>query len=183
MQSLTLAIWGTCRTLDGPGFEPLISKASECDSIEGKGTPEGIFRLDLKMTQSRESRARVFRRWWATWPESCGAVRARLFRRQPRANEAARAAADRWDSATVVPYPPITVPQLLLCARVGDSVVVGPSRQQQRNLPHWMRRIRAMAANPSVLMDKNREGGLFGLTWPFCLRLPCLFRLPCILSP
>ena len=28
-QSLTLAIWGACRTLDGPGFEPLISKASE----------------------------------------------------------------------------------------------------------------------------------------------------------
>ena len=29
MQSLTLEIWGACRTLDGPGFEPLISKASE----------------------------------------------------------------------------------------------------------------------------------------------------------
>ena len=24
---------------------------------------------------------------------------------------------------------------------------------------------------------------MFGLTCPFCLRLPCLFRLPCILSP
>ena len=29
MQSLTLAIWGAYRTLDGPGFEPLISKATE----------------------------------------------------------------------------------------------------------------------------------------------------------
>ena len=28
-----------------------------------------------------------------------------------------------------------------------------------------------------------RKGGLFGLTWPFCLRLPCPFCLPCILSP
>ena len=45
-----------------------------------------------------------------------------------------------------------------------------------------MRRIRATAANPPVLMDKNGEGGLFGLTWPFCLRLLCLFRRPCILS-
>src|SRR6185503_10948452 len=33
---------------EGPGFEPLISKALECDSFEGKGTPEGIFRLGLK---------------------------------------------------------------------------------------------------------------------------------------
>ena len=48
MQFLTLAIWGACRTPEGPGFEPLISKASECDSFEGKGTPEGIFRLGLK---------------------------------------------------------------------------------------------------------------------------------------
>ena len=28
-QSLTLVIWGACRTLGGPGFEPLISKVSE----------------------------------------------------------------------------------------------------------------------------------------------------------
>ena len=48
MQSLTLAIWGACRTLDGPGFEPLISTASECDSFEGKKTPEGIFRHDSR---------------------------------------------------------------------------------------------------------------------------------------
>ena len=32
-------------------------------------------------------------------------------------------------------------------------------------------------------MDKNGEGGLFGLTWPYFLRLPYLLRLPCILSP
>ena len=61
MQSLNLAIWGAYRTLDGSGFEPLISKASKCDSFEGKGTPKGIFRLDSKAMQSRESRARVFR--------------------------------------------------------------------------------------------------------------------------
>ena len=24
---------------------------------------------------------------------------------------------------------------------------------------------------------------MFGLTWPLCLRLPCLLRFPCILSP
>ena len=57
LQSLTLVIWGACRTLEGPGFEPLISKASECDSFGGEGTPEGIFRLDSKTTQGRESRA------------------------------------------------------------------------------------------------------------------------------
>ena len=136
MQSLTLAIWGACRTLDGPGFEPLISKASECSSFEGKGTPEGIFRLDSKTTQSRESRARVFRWWWATWPDSCGAVRARLFRRQPRADEAVWAAADGWDSATVAPHPPVTVPHLLPRARVGDSAVMGPIRRRKQNLPH-----------------------------------------------
>ena len=61
MQSLTLGIWGACQTLDGPGFEPLINKALKCDSFEGKGTPEEILRLDSKMTQSRKSRARVFR--------------------------------------------------------------------------------------------------------------------------
>ena len=139
MQSLTLAIWGACRTLDGPGFEPLISKASKCDSFEGKETPEGIFRHDSRMARSRESRARVFRWLWATWPDSCGAVRVRLFRRQPRADEVAWAAADGWDSAIVTSCPPVTVLQLLLRARVGDSVVVGPSRQRQRNLPHSMR--------------------------------------------
>ena len=139
LQSLTLVIWGACRTSEGPGFEPLISKASKCDSFGGEGTPEGIFRLDSKMTQGRESRARVFRWWWATWPDSCGAVWTRLFRRQPRADEAALAAADGWDGATVAPRPPVTVPQLLLRARVGDSAVVGPTRQRYRNLPHSMR--------------------------------------------
>src|SRR6185437_12273201 len=123
MQSLTLVIWGACRTSEGPGFEPLISKPSKCDSFEGKRTPEGIFHLDSKTTQSRESRARVFRWWWATWPDSCGAMR------QPRVDEAAWAAADGWDSATVAPCPPVTVPHLLLCVRVGDSAVAGPSRQ------------------------------------------------------
>ena len=44
MWSLTLAIWGACRTLDGPGFEPLISKASNLISFDGKESPEGIFR-------------------------------------------------------------------------------------------------------------------------------------------
>ena len=43
MQSLTLAIWGACRTLDGPGFEPLISKASESNSFDGKESSEEIF--------------------------------------------------------------------------------------------------------------------------------------------
>ena len=44
MQSLTLVTWGTCRTLDGPGFEPLISKASNLISFDGKESPGGIFR-------------------------------------------------------------------------------------------------------------------------------------------
>ena len=44
MQSLTLVIWGACRTLDGPGFEPLISKASKSISFDGKKSPRGIFR-------------------------------------------------------------------------------------------------------------------------------------------
>ena len=130
MQSLTLAIWGACRTPDGPGFEPLISKASKCDSFEGKETSEGIFCQDSRTAWSRGSRARVFRWLWATWPDLCGAVRARLFRRQPRADEAAWAAADGWDNATVAPRPPVIVSHLLLCARVGDSAVVGPTRQR-----------------------------------------------------
>ena len=127
LQSLTLVIWGACRTSERPGLEPLISKASKCDSFEGKGTPEGIFLLDSKTTQSRESRARVIRWWWAMWPDSCGVVRARLFRRQPWVDEAAWAAAGGWDSATVAPRPPITVPQLLLHARVGDPRSWGPA--------------------------------------------------------
>ena len=44
MQSLSLVIWGTCRTLDGPGFEPLISRASKLICFDGKESPGGIFR-------------------------------------------------------------------------------------------------------------------------------------------
>ena len=43
MQSLSLAFWGTYRTLDGPGFESLISKASESNLFDGKESQEGIF--------------------------------------------------------------------------------------------------------------------------------------------
>ena len=43
VQSLTLAIWGAGRTLDGPGFEPLISKASKSISFDGKKSPRRIF--------------------------------------------------------------------------------------------------------------------------------------------
>jgi len=46
MQSLTLVIWGACRTLDGPGFEPLISKASRSISFDDKESSGGIFRND-----------------------------------------------------------------------------------------------------------------------------------------
>ena len=48
MQSLTLVIWGACRTLDGLGFEPLISKASELGSFEGEEPPKEIFRHGLQ---------------------------------------------------------------------------------------------------------------------------------------
>ena len=75
LQFLTLVIWGACRTSEGPGFEPLIGKASECDPFEGEETPEGILYHDSRTTRSRESCARVFRWLWATWPDSCGAVR------------------------------------------------------------------------------------------------------------
>ena len=44
MQFLTLVIWGTCRTLVGPGFKPLISKASKLISFDGKESPGRIFR-------------------------------------------------------------------------------------------------------------------------------------------
>ena len=44
MQFLTLAIWGACRTLDGPGFKPLISKASKLIFFDGKESLGGIFR-------------------------------------------------------------------------------------------------------------------------------------------
>ena len=44
MQSLTLVIWGAYQTLDGPGFEPLISKASRSISYDGKESPGGILR-------------------------------------------------------------------------------------------------------------------------------------------
>ena len=57
MQSLNLVIWGACRTLGGPGFEPLISKASEQSFINGKEPPEGIFRHSPQTTRSCGSRA------------------------------------------------------------------------------------------------------------------------------
>ena len=129
MQSLTLAIWGACRTPDGPGFEPLISKASEQVSLEGEKPPKRISRFGSQTARNRQSCARVFRWSCVTWPNSCGAVRARLFRWLPRVDEAAWAAADGWNNATVAP-------QLLLSARVGDSAVVGPIHQRRQNLPH-----------------------------------------------
>ena len=57
------------------------------------------------------------------------AVWARLFMRRPRADEAAWAAADGWDNTTVASRPPVTVPHLSPRARVGNSAVVGPTRQ------------------------------------------------------
>ena len=85
MQSLTLVIWGACRTLDRLGFEPLISKASKLISFDGKESPRGIFRNGSSkrcgfvgcVRQSPTSRGlrgpvRVAR---------CGA---RLFKRLPR---------------------------------------------------------------------------------------------------
>ena len=47
MKFLTLAIWGACQTLDEPGFEPLISKASRLISFDGKKSLGGIFRNGL----------------------------------------------------------------------------------------------------------------------------------------
>ena len=57
----------------------------------------------------------------------------RLFRRQPRADEAAWASADGWDNTTVASRPPVTVPYLLPracmpfeCGRFGPWLRVRP---------------------------------------------------------
>ena len=84
MQSLTLAIWGACRTLDGPGFEPLISKASKLISFYGKAS---------LVVGDVAQYARV--------------VRALLFSWLPRVGGAA---ADGWNSATVALPPSVTAP-------------------------------------------------------------------------
>ena len=129
VQSLTLVIRGACRTLDGPGFEPLISKASKLVSFDGKESLEE-YSVTARGRRGVAGHARGSSagrgRYGPVRAVRCGA---RLFRRQPRADEAAWAAADGWDSATVAPRPPVTVPQLLLHARMGDSVAVGLSRQ------------------------------------------------------
>jgi len=110
----------------GP-FEPLISKASKCDSFEGKGTPEGIFHLDSKTMQSRESRTRVFRWWWATWPDSCGAVRAFSGGNLGQMKRCGRRLTDG------IVQQSRRARRLLChsycCVRMGESAVVGPSRQ------------------------------------------------------
>ena len=111
------------------------------------------------------------------------AVQARLFRQLPRADEAAWAAADGWDSTTVAPRPPITVSQLLLRARVGDSAAAGPSRQRQRNPPHSMRWIRAVAADPPVAVNKNEEKGVVWAHLAICLRLALPSPPPLHLEP
>ena len=82
MQSLTLVIWGACRTLDGPGFEPLISKASECDSFEGKEPPRGKFHHNSRTARSRQSCAGL-QLIVADVAQYARVVRARLFRRLP----------------------------------------------------------------------------------------------------
>ena len=96
MQSLTLVIWGACRTLDGPGFEPLISKASKLIFFDGKESPGGIFRNGSLKRRGVAGCARES-------PASCGLrgpvhiarCGARLFRRLPRVGGEAWAAADR----------------------------------------------------------------------------------------
>ena len=105
MQSLTLVLWGACRTLDGPGFEPLISKASKLTSFDDKESSEGIF-----CNGSLKRRGVAGRAWG--FPLVVGdvalyarAVRARLFRRLPRVGGEAWAAAGGWDDATVPPRP------------------------------------------------------------------------------
>ena len=111
MQSLTLVIWGACRTLDGPGFKPLISKASKLISFDGKESPRGIFR-------NGSSKQRGVAGCVHQSPTSlglCGPVRvarcgAYLFMRLPRVGEEAWAAADGWNSATVGPHPSVTAP-------------------------------------------------------------------------
>ena len=105
-------------------------------------------------------------------------VRERLFRRLPRVDEAAWAAADGWNSATVAPRQSIAALLLLPSARVGDSAVMGPSRQRQQNLPHSMRWIRAVAANPPVLMDKSREGDCLGSPGHFAFVSPAFSASP-----
>ena len=53
MLSLTLVIWGVCRILSGPAFEPLISKASKKDSLEVEEPPKEIFRHGSQTARSR----------------------------------------------------------------------------------------------------------------------------------
>ena len=106
MQSLTLAIWGACRTLDGQGFEPLISKASKLISFDGKESPGGIFRNGSIKRHgvagcARESPASRGLRG----PVRVARCEARLFKRLPQIGEEAWAAADGWNSATVAPRP------------------------------------------------------------------------------
>ena len=111
MQSLTLVIWGACRTLDGPGFEPLISKASNLISFDGKESPGGIFRNGSLKRCGVASCAHQFpASFGLRGPVRVARCRARLFRRLPWVGGEAWAAADRWNSTTVAPRPLVTIP-------------------------------------------------------------------------
>jgi len=111
MQSLTLAIWGACRTLDGPGFEPLISKVSKLISFDGKESPRGIFRNGSSKRRGVAGCVRQSPTSLGLYgPVRVARCGARLFRRLPRVGEEAWAAADGWNSATVAPRPSATAP-------------------------------------------------------------------------
>jgi len=46
-----------------------------------------------------------------------------------------------------------------------------------------MRQIRAEVVDPPIVVNKNEEKGVFGLTWLFAFISLYLLRLPSILSP
>ena len=128
MQSLTLVIWGACRTLDGPGFEPLISKASECDSFEDK-KPRGEYSVTIRERRGVAGHASGFfagrGRRGPVRAVRCGCAFSGVYLGQ--AKWRGRRLTDGIVNSRAVPAGYRAT--VLLRARVGDSTVMGPSRQ------------------------------------------------------
>ena len=59
-------------SLDGPGFEPRISKASKLVSLNGKESLKGIFRNSSLKRCGAAGRAQVSRWLWLTWLSTHG---------------------------------------------------------------------------------------------------------------
>ena len=148
---------------EGPGFEPLISRPRNAIPSRVK-RPQKEYSIMIRerrgvASHARESSAVCGRR---------GPIRAvRRGRAFSGGSLGQTKRRGRWLTDGIVQQSRRArrLPcRIYCCVRAWETLQSwGPSRQRQHNLPHSMRSIRAVVADPPVTKDKNeREGVVLG---------------------